>query len=139
MLVNIGPLALKLIEINRERAAGLEQLRCCEVTAIIQQREVEQEHAEWIKRAELEARAKALGQMHGDTLSLQSELVAILQMRGKLEEAESMQRHIVNALENSPGARHPATVRARADLTRIQKMRKGRRDHKKAGRHGLAL
>ena len=129
-LANIRGLASKLIEVTRERATVQECFRCCQLTAAIRHRECEMDQTEQMQRAEIEAQEKALGAMHIATVPSLSRLVATLQAQRKLSEAESMQQHIVTALQKESGAHDPAIMRARAKLAEIQEMRRSFAGHK---------
>ena len=137
-MANIRALALKVVETTREREAGLERLRCCETAAVLQQRSSDLEHPERRESAEFNAWEKAVGPLHKATVSSRIRMTALLKARGKLGEAEEMQRRIVNALERGPEASSPATERAHANLARIQEMRRCCASGRATGPEGTA-
>ena len=75
--------------------------------------------AEPLIRQVLEARRRALGAEHPDTLQAMSGLALVLNGRGKLNEAEPLIRQVLEARRRALGAEHPDTLQAMSGLALV--------------------
>ena len=87
-------------------------------TAYAQGRYVLAEHA-WRKAYQAKASDPAIGPHHPDTLTSRSNLAYVLYELGRLEEAETENRAVLDAMTRVLGPDHPDTLTSRSNLANI--------------------